>query len=113
MRFKLKATKCGVTMAETWIESPDDAALDELCDRLRAMAGELDAADAWVGRQLELCARYGVFRWFLPAEQRGCGWSEADVIRGYLKLSAACLTTTFVITQRTGAVQRIAIGENE
>ena len=35
------------------------------------------------------------------------------MIRGYLKLSAACLTTTFVITQRTGAVQRIAISENE
>jgi alkylation response protein AidB-like acyl-CoA dehydrogenase len=53
-----------------------------------------------------------VFRWFLPQEQGGVGWSEADAIRGYLQLSAACLTTTFVITQRTGAVQRIAISEN-
>src|SRR5690606_19576549 len=32
--------------------------------------------------------------------------------RGYLALSEACLTTTFVITQRMGAVQRIAGSEN-
>jgi alkylation response protein AidB-like acyl-CoA dehydrogenase len=43
----------------------------------------------------------------------GQGWSEAAVVRGYLKLSAACLTTTFVITQRSGAMSRIAASENE
>src|SRR6185369_2719205 len=37
----------------------------------------------------------------------GQGWREEDVIRGYLALSAACLTTTFVLTQRTGACRRI------
>lgn len=31
---------------------------------------------------------------------------------GYLKLSAACLTTTFILTQRTGACRRIAGSEN-
>jgi alkylation response protein AidB-like acyl-CoA dehydrogenase len=35
-----------------------------------------------------------------------------DVVRGYLRLSSACLTTTFVITQRTGACRRIALAEN-
>jgi alkylation response protein AidB-like acyl-CoA dehydrogenase len=95
------------------IRHPDDAALDELCAQLRTLAGEIEGDNAWVGPQLELCARYGVFRWFLPREQGGYGWNEADVVRGYLKLSAACLTTTFVITQRTGAVQRIAVSENQ
>jgi alkylation response protein AidB-like acyl-CoA dehydrogenase len=35
------------------------------------------------------------------------------VTRGYLRLSAACLTTTFIITQRTGACMRIAGSDNE
>ncbi len=94
------------------ITSPEDAALGELTERLAALAPRLDNDDAWPAEQLELCGRYGVYEWFLPAEFGGQGWSEADVVRGYLRLSAACLTTTFVITQRTGACQRIAMSEN-
>ena len=33
------------------------------------------------------------------------------MIRGYLRLAQACLITTFILTQRTGACQRIAFGE--
>jgi len=36
-----------------------------------------------------------------------------DVVRGYLRLSAACLTTTFILTQRTGACQRIIGGASD
>ena len=39
--------------------------------------------------------------------------SDADVTRGYFALSAACLTTTFIITQRTGACLRIAGSDNQ
>ena len=60
-----------------------------------------------------MCGKAGVFEWFVPRELGGQGWSEAAVVRGYLKLSAACLTTTFVITQRSGAMSRIAASENE
>jgi alkylation response protein AidB-like acyl-CoA dehydrogenase len=42
----------------------------------------------------------------------GQGWDEEQVVRGYLALSAACLTTTFIITQRTGACRRIAGSQN-
>jgi alkylation response protein AidB-like acyl-CoA dehydrogenase len=95
------------------IESPDSAQLTALAVRLRDMSASLEHDNAWVGAQLDECGRRGVFEWFLPVDQAGQGWSEPDVIRGYLALSAACLTTTFVITQRTGACQRIAISENE
>ena len=43
----------------------------------------------------------------------GQEWTEVDITRGYLRLSAACLTTAFIITQRTGACQRIAGSDNE
>jgi len=54
-----------------------------------------------------------VFEWFAPVELGGQGWTEADLLRGYVKLAAACLTTTFVITQRSGAMQRIAAGQSD
>ncbi len=59
------------------------------------------------------CAEYGVYEWFLDPRWRGQGWDEEQIVRGYLALSAACLTTTFIITQRTGACRRIAGCDNE
>lgn len=95
------------------IQTPDDEALDELCAQLRERSDQVDFEDAWPGDQLDLCGRYGVYRWFVPEECGGLDWSEADIYRGYLKLSAACLTTTFIITQRSGACRRIAFADNE
>ncbi|MCH2124543.1 MAG: acyl-CoA/acyl-ACP dehydrogenase [Pirellulaceae bacterium] len=97
----------------TTITSSDDAALRELCAQLRLLAGDLEGADAWPAEQLQLCADYGVFEWFITPELGGQGWTEAEILRGYLKLSAACLTTTFVITQRMGACRRIAVSHQE
>ena len=94
------------------IQSPEDPQLDQLCAQLRDLAPELENAGAWPAEQLRLCASYGVFRWFLPTEFGGEAWSDRDVVRGYLKLSAACLTTTFIITQYTGACRRIASCSN-
>ena len=100
-------------MNNSRIQSPDDPTLGELCTELARLAPELDEPSAWPAQQLELCGRAGVFEWFVPREAGGQGWSEADVVRGYLALSQACLTTTFVITQRAGATSRIAASDNE
>lgn len=96
----------------TEIATPDDPRLDELCRRLSAEASRRND-DTWPGESLRLCGEYGVFRWFIPQSQGGLEFSEADVVRGYCKLAAACLTTAFVITQRTGACKQIAISDNE
>src|SRR4051812_34590833 len=77
------------------------------------MAPSLDAADAWPAEQLKLCGAAGVFEWFVPRELGGQGWNEPDLLRAYVKLAAACLTTTFVVTQRVGAMQRIAVGNSD
>lgn len=94
------------------ITSPDDAALDALCRELSEHADEVDRSGRWPTRSLELCGQYGVYEWFLPPRWGGQDWSDVDIIRGYLRLSAACLTTTFIITQRTGACRRLAASEN-
>jgi len=99
--------------ATTTIVSPLDPALDQLAARLAEMAPALDRDDHWPAEQLDLCGRSGVFEWFMPQEWGGQAWSDRDVVQGYLRLSAACLTTTFIITQRTGACQRIAGSTND
>ena len=98
--------------SETTIHTPDDAQLDELCTRLRALSTDLDRSGHWPEEQLRLCGEYGVYRWFLPTEWGGLDWNEEQVVRGYLKLSAACLTTTFILTQRTGGCRRIVASDN-
>jgi alkylation response protein AidB-like acyl-CoA dehydrogenase len=94
------------------ITSPEDPALAGLCDQLVRLGGELDRSQNWPAEQLRLCGEAGVFQWFIPRHWGGQEWSEPDITRGYLRLGAACLTTAFIITQRSGACQRIAGSDN-
>lgn len=95
-------------MAAQKITSPDSPALAELCSQLAALAGETDHTGQWPAEQLRLCGQYGVFEWFLDTRWGGQNWNEEQTVRGYLALSASCLTTAFILTQRTGACRRIA-----
>ncbi len=100
-------------MSNRRIQSPDDPALDVLCERLAGLAGDLDRSGEWPAEQLALCRDFGVLEWFFPVEVGGQGWSESDIVRGELRLSAACLTTMFVLTQWSGACRRIVACDNE
>jgi alkylation response protein AidB-like acyl-CoA dehydrogenase len=66
----------------------------------------------WPGTQFGLLAEAGVLGWVVPREYGGADVSATELIDGYLRLSAACLATTFVLTQRNGACLRIAGSEN-
>jgi len=94
-------------MSVPHITSPDDPALKQLCNRLEKLSGELDQSGKWPVEQLRLCGECGVFEWFLDPAWGGQAWTDEQVVRGYFELSAACLTTTFILTQRTGACRRI------
>jgi len=100
-------------MPPSRITSPDDSALTVLCNRLAEIAIELDRSGGWPAEQLQLLGQYGVYEWFLGPEWGGQGWREEHVVRGYMDLSGACLTTTFILTQRTGACRRVAGCEND
>ncbi|HEY2826794.1 MAG TPA: acyl-CoA dehydrogenase family protein [Pirellulales bacterium] len=95
------------------ITRPDDPVLDQLCGQLSATAGELDIAGDWARQQLQLLGQAGVYRWFLPHEWGGFDWTEEALASGYMKLAAACLTTAFVLTQRSAAVRRIVESDNQ
>src|SRR4051812_16214309 len=96
----------------TIITSPTDRTLDELCEKLAARAEATDASGHWPVEQLGLCADYGVYQWFLPRPWGGQAWDEADIDQAYFRLAAACLTTTFVLTQRVAACRRIVDSDN-
>ncbi|MEM7454780.1 MAG: acyl-CoA dehydrogenase family protein [Planctomycetota bacterium] len=95
------------------IVSPDDAALEHLCILLQQASEKSKSDQFWPETQLDLCAMAGVFGWFIPEEFGGANWATEDLVRGYLSLAEACLTTTFVITQRSAACRRIAMSEND
>ncbi|MGE3641329.1 MAG: acyl-CoA dehydrogenase family protein [Pirellulales bacterium] len=94
------------------VTSPDDSALAALCVQLAAGAADVDRSGKWPAEQLRLCAEAGVFEWFLEPQFGGQGWAAVDAVRGYMALASACLTTTFILTQRTGACRRIAASRN-
>ena len=76
-------------------------------------AAKRDQSDAtWPSRQLQIMADAGVYRWFIPRSQGGWGWTAAELTDAYIELSAACLSSTFVLTQRVAALKRIALSPN-
>lgn len=95
------------------ITSPADASLKTLCGRLSELAPKTALEVTWPAEQLRLCGEAGVFEWFLPVELGGQGWSDESITQGYLALAEACLTTTFVLTQRVGACRRIGASQND
>jgi alkylation response protein AidB-like acyl-CoA dehydrogenase len=94
-----------------YITDPAHPGLAALCRQLAESGPPPDDTRAWPGRQLQACADHGVIAWFVPRSWGGQEWCEADIVRGYLQLSAACLTTTFILTQLAGACRRIAMAQ--
>ncbi|MFK8111039.1 MAG: acyl-CoA dehydrogenase family protein [Rubripirellula sp.] len=95
------------------IETPQDPALDQLCNQLKEWAPRWKRTEDWPAEALQACGKAGVYRWFVAEDQGGLGWTSHQQTQGYLKLAAADLTTTFVITQYMGAIRRIATSKNQ
>ena len=94
---------------------PIDPALDRSVQRASAAwPASSIGASSWPAEQLRLCGEPAAST-SGSCRATGAGRSGAtlDITRGYLRLSAACLTTAFIITQRTGACQRIAGSDND
>lgn len=96
------------------VEVPaNEADVEALCNHLRNAAAELDLSGAWPSAQLQWCADANLYRWFIPKEFGGYGWNDEAIVDGYLALSQACMTTTFVLTQWNAACKRIIGSHNQ
>ncbi len=91
-----------------FITTPDSPKLKRLCTQLRS----LEVGSDFPIEQMELIRSSGVYRWFIPESLGGMGWSNPEVANGYVQLASACLTTTFIVTQRVAAIRRICATEN-
>lgn len=96
-------------------ESPlDSAVVEQLLIDLNALTDQLETPSAdWPRKQFDLLAEAGVLGWVIPKAYGGTDIGPAELTDGYARLGSACLTTTFILTQRNGACQRIAGSENE
>ncbi len=99
------------SLAIKTVNSPNGPELNALCDQLKILSSDL--GDQWPAKQMEMVAAAGVYRWFVPEINGGAGWTNSELATGYVELAAACLTTTFIITQRAAAIRRICGSENE
>jgi alkylation response protein AidB-like acyl-CoA dehydrogenase len=81
----------------------DDATLLALADH----AEMADAEPSWPAASWELLRGAGVLRWAIPKQYGGLGLDAVALLAGYERLASACLTTTFLLSQRDAAVRRL------
>ncbi len=85
---------------------------EQALESLEQLSASLEQNQEWPDKQLQELGDAGVLGWVIPPEWGGFGVSDAELMRGYQRLASACLVTTFVLTQRNGACQRIAGATN-
>ena len=83
-----------------------------LLDTLRQFPCE-DQPTAWPSQHLTAMAAAGVTTWDVPGEFHGIDLSPAEILEGLRLLASANLVSTFVLTQRSAAVRRIATSSNQ
>jgi alkylation response protein AidB-like acyl-CoA dehydrogenase len=79
----------------------------ELVRGLGEQANAADRDPAWPQNSWELLCRSGVTEWVIPSAYGGRELDLPTVLAGYERLSGACLTTTFILSQRDAAARRI------
>ena len=92
----------------------DGTALNKLTGAIAAASQQQTSwtsAD-WPTEQLSLIAGAQVYRWFVSQTDGGFEWSASDIAKGYIALGSACLTSTFIVTQRVAAMKRLASSDN-
>lgn len=89
---------------------PTSPEIETLCQELARQANQTQYA--WPGEQLKMLGRAGVYRWFMPESAGGMGLSLAEILDGYIRISAACLTTAFILTQRSSACDLVTASPN-
>ena len=84
------------------------ASFQELLEQL-STPGE-DVAEAWPADHLQAMAATGVATWDIPTAWNGRELPPGEMLEGLRQLASASLVSTFIWTQRSAAVRRIALG---
>jgi alkylation response protein AidB-like acyl-CoA dehydrogenase len=90
-----------------------DSDFDCLLADLSRRSAALEQPAAWPAEQFTRLAGAEVLAWVIPRAFGGSETPFVELMAGYERLAQACLVTTFVLTQRNGACQRIAGSAND
>jgi alkylation response protein AidB-like acyl-CoA dehydrogenase len=74
---------------------------------INARAGAADVETQWPAQSWDLLRENGVLEWCIPVQYRGQERVGIDLLNGYERLAAHCLTTCFILSQRDAACRRI------
>jgi alkylation response protein AidB-like acyl-CoA dehydrogenase len=92
--------------------APQQIELTEALAILAAQANAADAVPAWPTESWDALRRCRALRWCIPAAQEGEDRRGIALLDGYEKLASACLTTSFILSQRDAACRRLRDGSN-
>ncbi len=82
-------------------------AIDNTLAILMANAVDADALPTWPTESWEAVRNAGVLGWSIPSRFGGTERDPVSLLDGYARLASACLTTTFILSQREAAIRRI------
>jgi alkylation response protein AidB-like acyl-CoA dehydrogenase len=68
---------------------------------------DVERRHEWPEHSWRSLATQGVLRWNIPVEYNGAPLPQRDLLAAYIELASHCLTTTFVLSQRNSACQKI------
>lgn len=84
-----------------------DSRLHECVSVLAENARDADEKPKWPRTSWQALTRAGVLGWSIEESHGGSGRDAVDLLTGYEQLASACLTTSFILSQRDAAIRRI------
>ncbi len=87
--------------------------LEPMTARLTEVAEHYDIHDCWPQRSIDIIAAAGCWKWVIPKKCGGAGLRGVELLEAYEAVARGCMATALILTQRDGACDLIAQGENE
>jgi alkylation response protein AidB-like acyl-CoA dehydrogenase len=87
--------------------------LDDALEVLKQHAERSDGVAVWPEHSWRAVHSAGVLSWSIAPRYGGAGWDGVKLLQGYEKLASACLTTSFILSQRDAACRRLHDSNNE
>jgi alkylation response protein AidB-like acyl-CoA dehydrogenase len=87
--------------------------LEETLRTLETHANDADSLSVWPAASWNAVKNSSVLRWCITGAYGGDEFSLPDLLRGYGRLAGACLTTSFILSQRDAACRRLRDGANQ
>jgi alkylation response protein AidB-like acyl-CoA dehydrogenase len=80
---------------------------------LAELANQADAEASWPAASWSALQQTGALRWCIPTSYGGDGADGPELLVRYQTLASACLTTSFILSQREGVCRRLRDSGND